>query len=107
MVGHHLVANLSCHLGVVFEELSGTFTPLPEMRVAKSHPRPALFNQFSGDRHIDDVTFQTDAVGMHHVELSDPEWWSHLVLDHLYSDPLTNHHFTIFECANATHVDAA
>src|SRR5690606_19338858 len=56
---------------------------------------------------VEDVAFVADAVGVHHVELSDAERRGYLVLDDLHADPLADDVFAFLQLADTTDVDAA
>src|SRR5262245_19360123 len=70
---HNLLLNFLGALRVLFEELAGLFLALAKLHFAVTEPGARAGDDLGFHPQIKDVPFIADAVGVHHVELSDAE----------------------------------
>src|SRR5262249_6482716 len=93
-------------LGVVAKILLDVFPALAEPDIAVVEPRTGLLNQLVEDGQVEQVGLTGDAVGVHHIELADPERRRNLVLDDLGLDPRADALLAVLDRPDAPDVDA-
>jgi hypothetical protein len=106
VVGADLGVDLAQDLGILAQELLGTFPPLADLLLAVGEPRATLVDHVRRHAEVDDVAQVADSLTVNDVELRDAEGWSHLVLDHLHLGAVADDVVAILEIGHATDVEA-